>query len=86
MLWHSSKDAAPETQQTPGGATKHWENAAVAPRPLEGYFICTAPLHRTLYTPAEFNVYDSLSASLKTLYSAVGQGGSYQNTLRTDFS
>lgn len=81
MLWHSSKDAAPETQQTPGGAVKHWENAAVAPRPAGGSFIRTAPSHATLYTPAEFNVSDGLSASLKTLYLAVGQGGSYQNIL-----
>lgn len=49
-------------------------NAAMAPRPPRGYFIHTALSHGTLYVPAEFNIYESLSASLKTLYLTLGWG------------
>lgn len=37
-----------------------------------GHFIHSVLLHGTLYIPAEFNIYDNLSASLKTLYLTVG--------------
>ena len=78
MLRHSSKDAAPERQQSPGGAQEHG-NSAMAPRPPRGYIIHSVLLHGTAYIPAEFNIYDSLSALLKTLYLIVGWGGRYRN-------
>lgn len=50
-------------------------NADVAPRPPRGYFVHTVLLRGTPYIPAEFNIYDHQSASLKTLrYLTVGWG------------